>query len=926
MLLWHLAFFTDWHVVQQENPETAITFLNATTKLFSDLENQITYLRRPGDAIAITRLIKPQPQHVFQQLAPAASITAEQQQQQQQQRLDRTRYLQSLPDAFPEMGLLGSSSSRQTYQSRHQQMRNPYSSTNSDDYNGTMDESEFAQDRSQSSRQARPQSGYYEADEVRLEPETNPERMPPGEILWNIHQNQTPSNQQILKELPYTLQGISSSTFTWVEPLPVEERRNTARQRARAAAAAALEREGEAMESEEHGQEEADEDDGEQTTTVLALPTGLPWQKLGHLNQLMEPAVLYRNIKEELTRRERNPLTGLVVQALNSSIEAELRSYLALVGVVETEIRRQEMKFQQQPTANSNSQRLPAEAHSYGIGGKITITRSIVLLQEATQGLRLVRTILAETKGLVGGQILSLIHSHTYNGDEFVAKFAARLLPQVAEPLFDILSKWTLSGQLIDPHFEFFIRKGVPPTTTTPATKSTGSSGSNEKFMWDGTFFLDYDYVPEYISREVAEQIFQIGKTLHFICVACDDREWVDQRKALSHLDPSILYSPDMLRSEVATAYAQVINHLNHILRTKFHLDAHLRGLKDYLLLGKGDFVQLLVESVAPILEKPAIQLFRHHLTATLETAVRGSNAAHDHGDVLRALDARMLELGHGDIGWDVFTLDYRVEEPLNTVIWDHKSMKEYLRVFNFLWRIKRVSFTLNTVWRRLTVMDRAATRGQFLRHPSTVTASNKHQHEARMLYKSSVYGLYHPLVSGLWQEVRLVCGEMLHFVNELEYYINYEVIEMAWGELVHKIQDGDLSIDEIVSVHKEYLRKITYKGLLGGGDFLMGELHSLLKIVLAFGITTEGLQDISERLRATLQTIDPQQDPNSNVSSNLLKRAKKIDATLQDLKNQFQRSLKKLVQALSTEEDSEMRFLGVRLDFNEFYSKLPIQ
>lgn len=708
------------------------------------------------------------------------------------------------------------------------------------------------------------------------------------EILWNIHKNQTPSNRQILRELPYTLQGISSSTFTWVEPLPPDPMR--------------------AQKTSDGDMDIEYEDDDEQTTTVLALPTHLPWQKIGQLSRLMEPAVLYRNIKEELHRREKAPKTGLVLQALDSAIENELRSYLAFVGVVETEVRRQEMTLQA-PDAGVSK-----EAREYGIGGRMTLTRSIVLLQEATLGLRLVRMILEETQGLVGGQILSLVHAYTYHGDEFVAKFAQRLVPQVARSFFDMLSQWMLSGQLVDPHEEFFIRR---------TNNNAGGNSADDSNPWDGTFYLAEAYIPDYISREVAEQIFQIGKTLHFIAGACDDREWVDERRALARLDPGVLQLPDsQLREEVSETYERVVSHLNDLLRNKFHLDAHLRGLKDYLLLGKGDFVQLLVESVAPVLERPALQLFRHHLTATLETAVRGSNARHDHPDVLRALDARMLELGHGDIGWDVFTLDYRVEEPLNAVIWDHKSMKEYLRVFNFLWRIKRVSFTLNTTWRQLTLMDRAATRARYLRHPSETNIANRMVSSNTIPYKSSVYGLYHPLVGGLWQGVRDMCCEMVHFVSELEYYINYEVVEMAWGELTRRLDTGDLSVDEIAAAHREYLRTITHKGLLGGGDFLMGELHSLLKIVLAFGVTCEGLHDMSERLHAqSLAQRDGQNNGGVDPGNSILKRIKKIDATLTDLRSQFQASLRRLVQALGKQEDSEMRFLGVRLNFNGFYS-----
>lgn len=102
-----------------------------------------------------------------------------------------------------------------------------------------------------------------------------------------------------------------------------------------------------------------------------------------------------------------------------------------------------------------------------------------------------------------------------------------------------------------------------------------------------------------------------------------------------------------------------------------------------------------------PSLDRPANLLYRHNLTATLETALRGSTSASDHPDTLRRLDARMLEFTQGEIGWDVFTLEYKVDAPLDTVL-DPKSMQGYLMMFKHLWQIKRVEYSLNGVQRRL--------------------------------------------------------------------------------------------------------------------------------------------------------------------------------------------------------------------------------
>lgn len=70
--------------------------------------------------------------------------------------------------------------------------------------------------------------------------------------------------------------------------------------------------------------------------------------------------------------------------------------------------------------------------------------------------------------------------------------------------------------------------------------------------------------------------------------------------------------------------------------------------------------------------------------------------------DVLRRLDARMLEYSHGEIGWDVFTLEYKVNPPIDTVL-DLEAMEKYLKLFKHLWQMKRIEKTLDKGWMRVT-------------------------------------------------------------------------------------------------------------------------------------------------------------------------------------------------------------------------------
>ena len=91
---------------------------------------------------------------------------------------------------------------------------------------------------------------------------------------------------------------------------------------------------------------------------------------------------------------------------------------------------------------------------------------------------------------------------------------------------------------------------------------------------------------------------------------------------------------------------------LLRIMTKRFHLETHLLALKKFMLLGQGDFVTCLMDSVGPELKKRANQLYRHNLTGMLEGALRSSNAQFEPPHVLDRVSVRLLEPSQGDTGY----------------------------------------------------------------------------------------------------------------------------------------------------------------------------------------------------------------------------------------------------------------------------------
>jgi gamma-tubulin complex component 3 len=155
------------------------------------------------------------------------------------------------------------------------------------------------------------------------------------------------------------------------------------------------------------------------------------------------------------------------------------------------------------------------------------------------------------------------------------------------------------------------------------------------------------------------------------------------------------------LEQSIDAAYKVTSQRLFEVFVEKFKLLDHLCALKNFLLLGHGDFVDTLMDALGPSLARPANTLYRHILTATLEGAVRASSAARDGPDVLRRLDARMLEYSHGELGWDVFTLEYRLDAPVDAIV-DPDAVVHYKQLFAHLWKLRRIERTLAQAWTRI--------------------------------------------------------------------------------------------------------------------------------------------------------------------------------------------------------------------------------
>ena len=136
-------------------------------------------------------------------------------------------------------------------------------------------------------------------------------------------------------------------------------------------------------------------------------------------------------------------------------------------------------------------------------------------------------------------------------------------------------------------------------------------------------------------------------------------------------IDPATLFRGELdspLLETIGHLYRSTARYVLDVMFGKFQLMAHMGALRKYMLLGQGDIMRYLLDLLEGELSQPATQLYPHNLAGILETAIRGTNTQFEQQDILERLDVRLLEIQPGDTGWDVFSLDYKVNGPIGVV------------------------------------------------------------------------------------------------------------------------------------------------------------------------------------------------------------------------------------------------------------------
>ncbi|KNA21461.1 hypothetical protein SOVF_042960 [Spinacia oleracea] len=489
-----------------------------------------------------------------------------------------------------------------------------------------------------------------------------------------------------------------------------------------------------------------------------------------------------------------------------------------------------------------------------------------------------------------GGKLLNLLHKRCHCGVPELQTCLQRLLWHGHQVMFNQLASWTVYGILQDPYGEFFIKceegreLGKDSSNPDMIRKLTRLSIEDSSLAdWHLGFHISLDMLPEYIHMRVAESILFAGKAVRvlrnpspgfaqdslnqqipresYIIQGFADRfsfqkdssadseltgeELLPQSEAdkieamLQDLKESTEFHKRSFEYAVDSIRAIAASHLWQLVVVRADLNGHLKALKDYFLLAKGDFFQCFLEESRHLMRLPPRQS-----TAEADLMVPFQLASvktiSDEDKYFSRVSLRMPSIGvsvkqtqvnvpkskaysggssgaassniTADVdGWDGITLEYSIDWPLQ-LFFTQEVLSKYCRVFQYLLRLKRTQMELEKSWASVMHQDHS----DFAKHRNErIKCSNSQQRRQR----------FRPM----WR----VREHMAFLIRNLQFYIQVDVIESQWNILQTHIQDSR-DFTELVNFHQEYMSALISQSFLDIGS-VSRILDSIMKLCLQY-------------------------------------------------------------------------------------------
>lgn len=333
---------------------------------------------------------------------------------------------------------------------------------------------------------------------------------------------------------------------------------------------------------------------------------------------------------------------------------------------------------------------------------------------------------------LRGAPLLSLLSARAGGaGAPSLAAAFGRLAWHARRAAFDQLAAWCVHGTLADAHHEFFVVPGpgaavfaAEGAEAPPASAVEGDTGADDDdggaAEWHGGAALALDALPPWLELPAAEAALFCGRAARVLRRprgphAPDAHQLAPPPAAAAAAAArlaALADAPHLRRDAVDAALAELradaAERLWSLLVSRARLPAHLRALRDYFLMARGDFWAVFLEEARAVLAQPPRAA---GAAAALAPALAAAAAQCGGGDddCLRRLRLSFDPGAPSWAGaalpgldaWDGVRPRYALSWPLGLLL-TPPALDTYAALHAHLFRLKRAQAALATAWASL--------------------------------------------------------------------------------------------------------------------------------------------------------------------------------------------------------------------------------
>lgn len=520
-----------------------------------------------------------------------------------------------------------------------------------------------------------------------------------------------------------------------------------------------------------------------------------------------------------------------------------------------------------------------------------------------------------------GCYILDIIHRHSESGHPLVKDVLTRVLHVCHGVLFKHLCSWLLYGYVHDPYKEFFIQPCEAGTHDQSHDQTSQSQEEEDELGIMGVtgrqlqkllklnttdmntspshlFSVQADKLPYYIPVRVAEKILFVGESIQMFQdkgkspVSKDKGNILEGKqekfaKDLHQLAQEQPFNNMKFETVINDIRTQVAEVLWKILVEEADLLGHLRIIKDFYLLGRGELYLAFIDQAQHLLRVPASATTEHDVNAAYLCAARNvlfhdevllqrfrlsvkqvpkpnklSCTSKTVGLHVKADTSRSSSCSDTgavvEPGWSSLSLNYSVQWPLH-IFFTPVVLEKYNRVFRFLLVVRRTQLNLQHCW--------------------TIQMSDKHRHmdQAEALK---------------WQ----LRHHMSFLVDNLQYFLQVDVIESQYGILVEKV-NNTRDYEAVKLAHDHFLSALLAQSFV----HMKSVAHCLYEIL--------------DMCTAFTSLVVRCETPMSH------KDALQLESVAKNLQHHSKLLFKILSSVRSNSSNPHLAQLLLRLDFNKFFS-----